>query len=205
MLSPGIPFVFSSSDHRHLNNFSFSWLLFQYVIEIWYYHKYWCAFHALHWAYRPRANTMLKIWDWERFQFSIDYEHKQAKEKHAHSLCASIESWWAYCYVWQHKTLLERKLPDALKLAIAKQIENNLFSKVTALHLCCIHWGHGEKELIKYLCLPAQLVQNPTRSDSYRRTVEQWHANSMTGLISQWNARHGRDSHNVLCRGVQFR
>ncbi len=29
-----------------------------------------------------------------------------------------------------HKTLLERKLPDALKLAIAKQIENNLFSKV---------------------------------------------------------------------------
>jgi hypothetical protein len=21
---------------------------------------------------------MLRIWDWERFQFSIDYEHKQA-------------------------------------------------------------------------------------------------------------------------------
>ncbi len=32
--------------------------------------------------------------------------------------------------VRQHKALLERKLPDALKLALAKQIENNLFSKV---------------------------------------------------------------------------
>ena len=31
----------------------------------------------------------------------------------------------------------------------------------------------------------------------------QWHATSMTGLISQRNARNGRDPHNVLCRGVQ--
>ena len=30
----------------------------------------------------------------------------------------------------QHKAILERKLPDNLKLSIAKKIENNLFSKV---------------------------------------------------------------------------
>ena len=30
----------------------------------------------------------------------------------------------------QHKTILQRQLPDALKLAIARRIENNLFSKV---------------------------------------------------------------------------
>jgi hypothetical protein len=32
----------------------------------------------------------------------------------------------------QHKAILERKLPDNLKLAIAKTIENNLFAKVFA-------------------------------------------------------------------------
>jgi hypothetical protein len=32
----------------------------------------------------------------------------------------------------QHKAILERKLPDNLKLAIAKTIENNLFAKVYA-------------------------------------------------------------------------
>ena len=30
----------------------------------------------------------------------------------------------------QNKAILERRLPDALKLAIAHKIENNLFSKV---------------------------------------------------------------------------
>jgi hypothetical protein len=30
----------------------------------------------------------------------------------------------------QHKSILERTLPDALKLSIAQKIENNLFSKV---------------------------------------------------------------------------
>ena len=30
----------------------------------------------------------------------------------------------------KHKKILERALPDALKLSIAKKIENNLFSKV---------------------------------------------------------------------------
>ncbi len=31
----------------------------------------------------------------------------------------------------QHKTILERTLPESLKLSIAKNVENNLFSKVT--------------------------------------------------------------------------
>jgi hypothetical protein len=30
----------------------------------------------------------------------------------------------------QHKKILERTIPDALKLSIARKIENNLFSKV---------------------------------------------------------------------------
>ncbi len=30
----------------------------------------------------------------------------------------------------QHRAIVQRKIPDALKLAIAKRIENNLFSKV---------------------------------------------------------------------------
>ena len=35
----------------------------------------------------------------------------------------------------QHKAILERQLPDKLKMAIAKQIENNLFSKASACFL----------------------------------------------------------------------
>jgi hypothetical protein len=30
----------------------------------------------------------------------------------------------------QHKAIMERKLPESIKLSIAKKIENNLFSKV---------------------------------------------------------------------------
>jgi hypothetical protein len=30
----------------------------------------------------------------------------------------------------QHKHVLERELPDTLRLSIARQIENNLFAKV---------------------------------------------------------------------------
>ena len=38
----------------------------------------------------------------------------------------------------QHKAILERRLPDTLKLEIAKKIENNLFSKVVhrSQHVC---------------------------------------------------------------------
>ncbi len=39
--------------------------------------------------------------------------------------------------------ILQRTLPDAQKLAIAKKIENNLFSKVNSME-CCINscWKH---------------------------------------------------------------
>ena len=32
---------------------------------------------------------------------------------------------------WQYKSILERSLPEKLKLTIAKRIESNLFAKVT--------------------------------------------------------------------------
>jgi hypothetical protein len=41
----------------------------------------------------------------------------------------------------QHKAILQRKLPDNLKLSIAKTIENNLFAKVlipiSTVRSCC--------------------------------------------------------------------
>ncbi len=36
----------------------------------------------------------------------------------------------------QHKKILERTIPDALKLNIARKIENNLFSKVHNCSAC---------------------------------------------------------------------
>jgi hypothetical protein len=46
--------------------------------------------------------------------------------------------------LWQHKAILENQLPDNLKLAIAKKIENNLFLKVLRpvflLFLCDLLW-----------------------------------------------------------------
>ena len=44
-----------------------------------------------------------------------------------------LTPWWI-----QHKQILERTLPDALKLSIAKKIENNLFSKVLIRNISCI-------------------------------------------------------------------
>jgi hypothetical protein len=66
---------------------------------------------------RPRldAKTMFKVRTWERFQFLIDNEHKQ------------------------HKGILQRPLPDALKMSIARRIENNLFSKVMVRFCLTIH------------------------------------------------------------------
>uniref|UniRef100_A0A7S0MT42 Ion transport domain-containing protein n=1 Tax=Cryptomonas curvata TaxID=233186 RepID=A0A7S0MT42_9CRYP len=58
---------------------------------------------------RLEIKTMFKIKEWERYRFMMDYEHKQ------------------------HQKILERKLPDTLKLSIAKKIENNLFLKVPFL------------------------------------------------------------------------
>ncbi len=48
-----------------------------------------------------------------------------------------IMSGWQAVYI-QNKKIMERTLPDALKLSIAQKIENNLFSKVW-LHLYMNH------------------------------------------------------------------
>jgi len=58
---------------------------------------------------RLEINTSFKIRSWERYCFRIDYVHDQ------------------------HKAILENQLPENLKLAIAKKIENNLFLKVPFL------------------------------------------------------------------------
>jgi len=50
---------------------------------------------------------MYNVRQWERFQFLIDYEHQQQKQ------------------------ILQKTLPESLKLSIAQKIENNLFNKVT--------------------------------------------------------------------------
>lgn len=48
------------------------------------------------------------------------------------SLVESFSSWHGMIHRWrgQNQTILQRHLPVALKLSIAKKIENNLFSKV---------------------------------------------------------------------------
>jgi hypothetical protein len=46
----------------------------------------------------------------------------------------------------QYRAIMQRKIPDTLKLAIAKRIENNLFSKVAEP----IEYFH--REIIKSIC-----------------------------------------------------
>ena len=41
----------------------------------------------------------------------------------------------------QHKKILERTIPDVLKLSIARKIENNLFSKVGNFTCCMFFLG----------------------------------------------------------------
>ena len=45
--------------------------------------------------------------------------------------------WLTLCL--QHKGILQRPLPDALKMSIARRIENNLFSKVMVRFCLAIH------------------------------------------------------------------
>jgi hypothetical protein len=58
----------------------------------------------------------------------IDYEAQQVSLRYSVSPCIhdNADSFVSI----QNKQILERTLPDALKLAIAQKIENNLFSKV---------------------------------------------------------------------------
>jgi hypothetical protein len=71
---------------------------------------------------------MFKVREWERFQFSIDYEHQQVNLHLVKNICHHNK---LISVRMQHKKILERTIPDALKLSIAQKIENNLFSKVS--------------------------------------------------------------------------
>ena len=57
----------------------------------------------------------------------IEYSQQQVP------LNYSIKNYFAHEKLLQHKAILERQLPDKLKMAIAKQIENNLFSKASSI------------------------------------------------------------------------
>jgi hypothetical protein len=96
------------------------------------------------WSYLNRLdpNTVFQVRKWERFQFVIGYEHQQVWPFLRFQYSTAFESDCLSRHAvlcmqmllaltrWQHKTILERNLPEALKLSIAKKIENNLFSKV---------------------------------------------------------------------------
>ncbi len=85
------------------------------------------------WSVRLDTKTMFLIREWERFQFAIDYQH--------HQVDSVLQFKLVFIYLpmnlptIQHKKILERTIPDALKLSIARKIENNLFSKVCQLYL----------------------------------------------------------------------
>ncbi len=79
---------------------------------------------------------MFKVRDWERFQFLVDYEHLQVLIHESLGLFMNMFTRHSLVlihkvpFLVQHKKILERTLPEALKLSIARKIENNLFSKV---------------------------------------------------------------------------
>jgi hypothetical protein len=67
---------------------------------------------------------MFKIREWERFQFAIDYQNQLV------NIFCFVQLTCIDRLVIQHKKILERTIPDGLKLSIARKIENNLFSRV---------------------------------------------------------------------------
>ncbi len=75
---------------------------------------------------------MFKVREWERFQFLVDYEHHQVFKYRSTILLVKKFALILFCsqLCMKHKKILERALPEALKLSIARKIENNLFSKV---------------------------------------------------------------------------
>jgi hypothetical protein len=80
-------------------------------------------------------NTMFKIRGWERYRFLIDFEHHQVIDVTISIDNVQMDQGLTKGFE-QHKAILERTLPDNLKLAIAKRIENNLFGKVQTDHCC---------------------------------------------------------------------
>jgi hypothetical protein len=75
--------------------------------------------------HRLKSKTLFTVRAWERFQFIIESQHRQVIEAYLMSNANLMKN-----ILFQLKDILQRKLPDALKLSIAKQIENNLFAKV---------------------------------------------------------------------------
>ncbi len=74
----------------------------------------------------------------------------------------------------KHKIILERTLPDALKLAIAQKIENNLFSKVR----------------FRFMIYAIPIVQSKFLSSSDH--------------VSGWVESNGRDQDTLCSRGMHF-
>ena len=107
-LIPFISFWVVLSPKPAACNFSAKWLFFFWQIGIWYNQKY-MEMGAL-----PIYNRI--------FPAPGKFQN------------GNIFLIWLRAMV-QHKAILERQLPDKLKMAIAKQIENNLFSKASACFL----------------------------------------------------------------------
>ena len=77
--------------------------------------------------YRLDPKTVISTWDWERYRFLIDAGHQQVRISMLRSV-SSVNSRLTSVFL-KHKAVLHRQLPENLKLAIAQQVENNLFSK----------------------------------------------------------------------------
>ncbi len=69
----------------------------------------------------------LSIHDWFRSPAGMS---KRTSKCEIELAMTKIWMWFESCMCLKHKKILERSLPDDLKLSIAKKIENNLFSKV---------------------------------------------------------------------------
>ena len=80
------------------------------------------------WTCRLDISTLFTIRGWERYMFLIDHENFQANG--CWSAFFGLHGLLKKYVLLQYKTIMERKLPDKLKLEIAKKIENNLFTKV---------------------------------------------------------------------------
>ena len=113
---------------------------------------------------RLDMKVMIKIRSWERFYYQISYEQDQVVVSGPNGraewrLLRWVQSWVylcqrvvfescayrgndaAFCLTdmvesVQHKEILRRHMPEALRLAVAKNIENRLFSQATSPILC---------------------------------------------------------------------
>jgi hypothetical protein len=84
----------------------------------------------------------------------IDFEAKKVLNC---DNCNAFSIVFDRCFESKNKEILERVLPDDLKLSIAEKIENNLFSKVLMkpnilmMRLCLI-WFIGVIFQVTFLC-----------------------------------------------------